>query len=77
MLFRSLAIEARANAGGVLLTGMGADGAEGLLEMSRAGSATIAQDQATSIVWGMPREAVKRGAVSEVLPIGEIGPRAV
>ena len=77
VLFRSVAAQAGANAVGVLLTGMGADGAEGLLEMKRAGSPTVAQDQATSVVWGMPREAVKRGAADEVLPLGAIASRVV
>jgi two-component system chemotaxis response regulator CheB len=77
VLFRSVANQAGKNAAGVLLTGMGADGAEGLLEMARAGSPTIAQDQASSVVWGMPREAVKRGAAGEVLPLAQIGKRIV
>jgi two-component system chemotaxis response regulator CheB len=76
-LFRSVAEQARGNAVGVLLTGMGADGADGLLEMFRAGSPTIAQDQETSVVFGMPREAIKRGAAAEVLPLEAIGKRAV
>jgi two-component system chemotaxis response regulator CheB len=57
-----------------LLTGMGRDGASGLLEIHRAGGATFAQDEATSVVYGMPREAVLLGAAQRVLPIGEIGP---
>jgi len=56
-----------------LLTGMGQDGAAGLGALRRAGAHTIAQDQATSIVWGMPRAAVEAGAASEVLPIDRIG----
>jgi two-component system chemotaxis response regulator CheB len=76
-LFRSVADQAGANAVGVLLTGMGADGAEGMLEMHKVGSPTIAQDQETSVVWGMPREAIKRGAATEVLPLDAIGKRAV
>lgn len=72
VLFRSVAQAAAGNAIGVLLTGMGDDGAEGLLEMKRAGAATIAQDEATSVVFGMPRAAIERGAVDEVLPLPRI-----
>ena len=72
VLFRSVAQAAGANAVGVLMTGMGDDGAEGLLEMKRAGAATIAQDEATSVVFGMPRAAIDRGAVDEVLPLARI-----
>jgi two-component system chemotaxis response regulator CheB len=72
VMFRSVAQEVGANAVGVLLTGMGADGADGLLEMREAGSPTVAQDQATSVVWGMPGEAVKRGAAEQVLPLQEV-----
>jgi two-component system chemotaxis response regulator CheB len=56
-----------------LLTGMGADGAKELCEMHAAGVHTIAQDEATSVVWGMPGEAVKAGGASEVLPLPQIG----
>lgn len=69
VLFRSVARSAGPNAIGVLLTGMGKDGARGLLEMRAAGSPTLAQDEATSVVWGMPGEAVALGAVQRVLPI--------
>lgn len=72
VMFRSVAAEAGPNAVGVILTGMGADGAEGLLEIKRAGGPTVAQDQATSVVWGMPGEAVKRGAADAVLPLDSI-----
>jgi two-component system chemotaxis response regulator CheB len=72
VLFRSAARYAGANAVGVIMTGMGDDGARGMLEMKEAGAATIAQDEATSIVFGMPNEAVKRGAVDKVLPLGAI-----
>jgi two-component system chemotaxis response regulator CheB len=72
VLFRSVAREARAHATGVLLTGMGADGAEGLLEMRRAGAATIAQNEETCVVFGMPREAIRLGAAAEVLPLDDI-----
>lgn len=72
VLFRSAALSAGANAIGVLMTGMGDDGAHGLLEMHLAGSATIAQDEATCIVFGMPKEALKLGAVSKVMPLDRI-----
>ena len=54
------------------MTGMGNDGAEGLLEMKRAGSITIAQDEATCVVFGMPKEAIELGAVDEVIPLERI-----
>ncbi len=72
VLFNSVALSAGGNAIGVLLTGMGADGAEGLLAMKEKGAYTIAQDEATSVVYGMPKEAVKRGAVLKVLPLPRI-----
>jgi len=72
VLFRSVAQAAGPNAVGVLMTGMGDDGAEGLLEMRRAGAATIAQDEATSVVYGMPRAAMERGAVEDMLPLHRI-----
>ena len=68
-LFQSVADEAGAHALGVILTGMGVDGAAGLLEMKRAGALTLAQDEATSVVYGMPGEAVARGAVDEIVPL--------
>ena len=77
VLFTSVAQAAGDNAVGVILTGMGDDGAKGLLEMRQCGSTTIAQDEATSVVWGMPGEAVALGAASEVLPIDAIAGRAV
>lgn len=77
VLFDSMAKEVGPNAVGVLLTGMGDDGANGLLAMRQAGSPTIAQDSQTSVVWGMPGEAVKRGAAAEVLPIDAIARRAL
>jgi two-component system chemotaxis response regulator CheB len=72
VLFRSVAQQAGRNAIGVILTGMGKDGALGLKEMRDTGSRTIAQDEATSIVWGMPGEAVALGGAEDVLPLGEI-----
>jgi two-component system chemotaxis response regulator CheB len=72
VLFRSVARAAGAGATGVLLTGMGADGAAGLLEMHRAGADTIAQNEETCVVFGMPREAIRLGAAHHVLPLDEI-----
>jgi CHASE3 domain sensor protein len=63
VLFRSVAVAAGPNAVGAILTGMGDDGAAGLLEMKQAGAATLAQDEASSVVFGMPKEAIERGAV--------------
>jgi two-component system chemotaxis response regulator CheB len=59
----------------LLLTGMGDDGARGLLAMRAAGSYTLAEDESTAVVYGMPGEAAKLGAVSELLPLGELAPR--
>jgi len=75
VLFRSTAKYAGRNAVGILLTGMGADGAQGLLEMKQAGASTIAQDEQSCVVYGMPKEAVKIGAVDEVVPLDKIGQR--
>ena len=72
VLFRSVAQAAGPNALGVLLTGMGDDGADGLLEMKRTGAFTIAQNEATCVVFGMPREAILLGAVEDVLPLHRI-----
>ncbi len=72
ILFKSTAKYAGANAIGVILTGMGADGAEGLLEMKQAGAKTIAQDENSCVVFGMPKEAIKMGAADKVLPLGQI-----
>lgn len=69
VLFRSVAENVGFNAVGVLLTGMGDDGARGLKEMRDAGAPTVAQDEQTSVVWGMPGQAVKLGAVDKVLPL--------
>ena len=75
VLFRSVAQQAGRNAVGVILTGMGKDGAVALKEMREAGSPTIAQDEATSVVWGMPGEAVAIGAAAETLPLGQVAAR--
>ncbi len=72
VLFRSAARNAGSNAIGILMTGMGDDGARGLLEMKEAGGRTFAQDEATSIVFGMPKEAIARGAADKVVPLGSI-----
>jgi len=75
VLFRSVAQQAGRNAVGAILTGMGKDGALGLKEMLETGSTTIAQDEATSVVWGMPGEAAAIGAASEILPLQNIAGR--
>ena len=60
---------------GIILTGMGADGSQALLELRQAGGKTIAQDEASSVVFGMPRQAILLGAAQEVLPLCEMSPR--
>ena len=77
VLFRSVANTAGANALGIILTGMGKDGAQGLLEMRRAGAYTIAQDEASCVVFGMPKEAIAMGGASEVLPLQNIARHAL
>jgi two-component system chemotaxis response regulator CheB len=72
VLFRSTAQAAGPHAAGVIMTGMGDDGAGGLLEMREAGALTIAQNEATSVVFGMPREAIRRGAAKFVTPLDRI-----
>ncbi len=72
ILFHSVAKCAGPNAVGVILTGMGADGAEGLLQMKKAGAKTIAQDEASCVVYGMPKEAVKLGAADRIAPLERI-----
>ena len=72
VLFKSTAKYAGANAIGVILTGMGADGAEGLLEMKNAGAGTIAQDEKSCVVFGMPREAIRLGGVDKVVSIDQV-----
>ena len=72
ILFKSTAKYAGANAIGVILTGMGADGAAGLLEMKNMGAGTIAQDEKSCVVFGMPKEAIKTGGVDKILPLQQI-----
>ena len=77
VLFRSAARYAGPNALGVIMTGMGDDGATGMQEMHEAGAFNIAQDEASCVVYGMPNEAVKRGGVDESLPLGKIASRVL
>ncbi|WP_045767427.1 protein-glutamate methylesterase/protein-glutamine glutaminase [Xanthomonas albilineans] len=77
VLFQSVARNAGANAIGAILTGMGDDGARGLLEMLQAGASTLVQDEATSVVWGMPGTAFRLGAAQEVLPLNKIAERLI
>lgn len=77
VLFHSAAQCAGANAIGVMLTGMGKDGATGMLEMRQAGAYNFAQDEATCVVYGMPRAAVEIGAAHESVPIGEMARRVL
>ena len=72
VLFRSVAKTAGKNALGIIMTGMGDDGALGLLEMRQAGAYTLAQDEASCVVFGMPKEAIKRDAVEQVIPLSDI-----
>ncbi|HSO21096.1 MAG TPA: chemotaxis response regulator protein-glutamate methylesterase [Desulfosarcina sp.] len=72
VLFRSVSRTAGANAVGIILTGMGADGAAGLLEMKQAGAATLAQNEASCVVFGMPKEAIKKGGVDKIVSLGDI-----
>ncbi len=72
VLFRSAARYGGPNVIGVIMTGMGDDGSRGMLEMKNAGAATIAQDEATCVVFGMPKEAIKRGAVDKIMPLEKI-----
>lgn len=77
VMIRSLAQNAGPNAIGVMLTGMGADGAAGMGELKAAGAPILVQDEKTSVVWGMPGEVAKRGFADEILPLGRIGTRLV
>ena len=76
VLFQSVARSAGSNAIGVILTGMGSDGAKGLLAMHEKGAYTLAQDEQTCVVFGMPKEAIRLGAVDKVFPIQHI-PEAI
>jgi two-component system, chemotaxis family, protein-glutamate methylesterase/glutaminase len=77
VLFKSVAALAGPNAIGVMLTGMGGDGARAMLEMKQAGSYNLAQDEASCVVFGMPKEAIACGAVDDVLPLAKIAPRVL
>ncbi|MBP3191927.1 protein-glutamate methylesterase/protein-glutamine glutaminase [Natronogracilivirga saccharolytica] len=77
VLFHSVASAAGVNATGVLMTGMGSDGAKGMLAMKQAGAHNIVQNEATSVVFGMPREAIKIGAASEISALADIPGRIV
>jgi two-component system chemotaxis response regulator CheB len=72
VLFRSVARYAGANAVGAILTGMGGDGAAGMLEMKHNGAYTIAQDESSCVVFGMPKEAIRMGGVASVLPLNKV-----
>jgi two-component system chemotaxis response regulator CheB len=72
VLFRSVAKTARQNAVGVLLTGMGADGVKGLLAMKESAASTMVQDEASCVVFGMSKEAIKLGAAGQVVPLTKI-----
>ncbi len=73
MLFRSTAMNAGKNSIGIIMTGMGSDGAKGLLEMKEAGALTLAQDEKSCVVFGMPKEAIKLNAVEKILPLDQLG----
>ena len=77
VLFKSVAKAAGANALGVILTGMGNDGAKGMVEMKAAGAMNIAQDEASCVVFGMPKEAIKTGAVDKVVPLDDVAATAM
>lgn len=77
VLFKSVSRYAGSNAVGILMTGMGTDGAQGLLQMREAGAGTIVQDEKTCVVYGMPAEAVRLGAADKVLPLQEIAAAAL
>jgi two-component system, chemotaxis family, protein-glutamate methylesterase/glutaminase len=77
VLFRSAARYGGKNVVGVIMTGMGDDGAKGMLEMKQAGAFNMAQDESTCVVFGMPAEAIKLGGVDRVVPLGNMAPEAV
>ncbi|HGE69213.1 TPA: chemotaxis response regulator protein-glutamate methylesterase [Candidatus Poribacteria bacterium] len=72
VLFNSVAQSAGPNSIGVIMTGMGGDGADGMLKMKESGAVTIAQDEASCVVFGMPKEAIKRGGVDHIVPLSKI-----
>ena len=72
VLFKSVADYAGKNAVGIILTGMGADGADGLLQMRQAGARTVAQDEKSCVVFGMPKEAIKRDAAEKIVPLSDV-----
>jgi two-component system chemotaxis response regulator CheB len=72
VLFRSAANYAGKNSIGIIMTGMGDDGAAGMLEMHRAGAYTLAQDEQSCVVFGMPKEAIARGGVDEIVPLQDL-----
>ena len=77
VLFRSAARSAGSNAMGIIMTGMGDDGARGLLAMRHAGARTLGQDEATCVVYGMPKVAAEMGAVEQALPLARLAPAAL
>jgi two-component system chemotaxis response regulator CheB len=77
VLFHSVARSAGANAVGVILTGMGGDGASGLLAMRKAGARTLAEDEKSCVVFGMPKEAIRLGAAEQILPLNRIASAAI
>ncbi|OHB25682.1 MAG: chemotaxis response regulator protein-glutamate methylesterase [Desulfuromonadaceae bacterium GWC2_58_13] len=77
VLMQSVAEQAGANAIGIMLTGMGSDGANGMLAMRKAGARNLAQDEASSVVFGMPKVAFERGGAEKLLPLHEIAPAAI
>ncbi|MCP3671405.1 MAG: chemotaxis response regulator protein-glutamate methylesterase [Gammaproteobacteria bacterium] len=77
VMFKSLAKSVGSNAIGVIMTGMGEDGAVGLSEMKQSGAATLAQDEMSSVIWGMPGSAIKRGCVDEVVSLRDISQRLI
>jgi two-component system chemotaxis response regulator CheB len=72
VLFQSVASSAGKNAVGVILTGMGADGAKGLLAMKESGAYTLAQNEESCVVFGMPKEAIKMGAVDKIVGLADV-----
>ncbi|MBW1792530.1 MAG: chemotaxis protein CheB, partial [Deltaproteobacteria bacterium] len=77
VMMESVAEQVGANAIGVMLTGMGKDGADGMLSMKNAGARTLAQDEASSVVFGMPNEAYKRGGAERLIPLNNIAQEVI